>query len=130
MTKTNIECSEQSEIVKKIRKKIGMTQSSLSKALGVSIRAVQSYEQGWRDVPTHIMVQLLVLAAAYYTGGERKKCWEIMGCTPESMKKCPCCKTDGMLCWLVTGRQSAPCKDGDNDISACLKCPVVQQILN
>jgi len=91
---------------------------------------VQSYEQGWREVPTHIMVQLLVLAAVYYTGGERKKCWEIMGCTPESMKTCPCCKTDGMLCWLVTGRQSAPCKDGNNDISACLECPVVQQILS
>ena len=130
MANNNNECSDQSETVKKIRKKVGMTQAKLSQALGVSIRAIQSYEQGWRDVPTHIMVQLLVLAAAYYTKGDRRKCWEIMRCSLESMEKCPCCKTDGMLCWLVTGRQSAPCeKDDTNGISACLKCPVVQEIL-
>lgn len=128
MIKDNNECSQQSETIKNIRKKVGMTQSALSKALGVSIRAIQSYEQGWRDVPTHIMVQLLVLAAAYYPKSDRKACWEIMGCTQDSMEKCPCCRTDGKLCWLVTGRQSAPCNNA-NDISACLKCPVVQEIL-
>lgn len=121
--------SEQSLIVKKIRKKVSMTQAALSQALGISIRAVQSYEQGWRDVPTHIMVQLLVLAAAYHKKGERKACWDIKKCTPESMRTCPCCKTDGMLCWLVTGRKSAPCKKGADDLSACMECAVVQEIL-
>ncbi len=130
MTNNNNECSDQSETVKKIRKKVGMTQAALSKALGVSIRAVQSYEQGWRDVPTHIMVQLLILAAAYHTKKDRRKCWETMNCSHEAMERCPCYRTDGMLCWLVTGRQSAPCRDGANDISACLKCPVVREILS
>ncbi len=115
--------------VKMIRKRVGMTQQTLARALGVSIRAVQSYEQGWRDIPTHIMVQLLVLVAAFYPKGDRKPCWEIRGCSPESMEKCPCCKTDGMLCWLVTGRQAAPCHEGYDDLRACLECPVVMQIL-
>jgi DNA-binding XRE family transcriptional regulator len=121
--------SQTAKSVRKIRKKVGMTQAALARALGVSIRAVQSYEQGWRDVPTHIMVQLLVLAAAFYPRGERKTCWEIRGCSPEAMEKCPCCKTDGMLCWLVTGRKAAPCREGHDDLSACLECPVVMQFL-
>ncbi|MFO7936798.1 MAG: helix-turn-helix domain-containing protein [Kiritimatiellia bacterium] len=119
-----------SKTVRNIRKKVGMTQSALSKALGISIRAVQSYEQGWRKVPTHIMVQMLVLAAAYHSKTARKPCWEIMKCHPEWLKKCPCYKTDGKLCWLVTGGQSAPRKGEDTDIEVCLKCPVVQEILN
>jgi DNA-binding transcriptional regulator YiaG len=129
MDKDKDKCSDQSLTVKKIRKKVGMTQSSLSQALGISIRAVQSYEQGWREVPTHILVQLLVLAAAYHTKGDRKTCWEIRECPPELMKTCPCCKTDGMLCWLVTGRKSAPCIEGSGDLSACMECQVVKQIL-
>lgn len=128
MTNKNV-CSEQSENVKKIRKKVGITQAELSNVLGVSIRAVQSYEQGWRDVPTHIMVQMLVIAAAYYTKGDRKKCWEIMRCHAQTLENCACRKTDGTLCWLISGRQSAPCKDGEDGIAACLKCPVVRRLL-
>lgn len=127
---SNCSVSVSSKHVKKIRKKIGMTQAMLARALGISIRAVQSYEQGWREVPTHVMVQLLVLAAAFCKKDDRKTCWELRKCTPEDMAKCPCCKTDGMLCWLVTGRQSVPCKQGHDDLSTCMKCPVVKQILS
>jgi len=123
--------NESGGIVRKIRKTIGMTQSALAKSLGVSIRAVQSYEQGWREVPTHIMVQLLVLAAAFYPKHDRKPCWDMLGCSEENKKKCPCCKTNGMLCWLVTGRQSAPCRQGhDTDLTACMECSVVKQLLS
>jgi DNA-binding XRE family transcriptional regulator len=127
----DLQYGETARIARKIRKKIGMTQGALAKSLGLSIRAIQSYEQGWREVPTHVMVQLLVLAAAFYSGGERKPCWEMLNCSAEDMQKCPCPKTDGMLCWLVTGRQSVPCKNGfTDDLTACMQCPVIKQILD
>lgn len=34
-----------------IRARLGLTQSQLAEKLGVSSKAVQSWEQGWRPVP-------------------------------------------------------------------------------
>jgi len=124
--------SLESERVRQIRAKVGMTQAEVAQALGVSIRAIQSYEQGWREVPTHIMVQMLVLAAAHHTlPGERKSCWEITGCPSERQAKCPCRRTDGRLCWLVSGRLCSGLVAGDgHDLQRCMNCPVIQQILS
>ena len=120
------------EVVKQIRAQLCMTQTKVAQALGISVRAIQSYEQGWREVPTHVLVQLLVLAAAYRSSStERKACWEITGCFAEGQKKCPCRHTDGRLCWLVSGRMCAGhSANGLNDLSACMSCPVIQKILS
>jgi len=120
------------ETIKLIRRKIGMTQAEIAHALGVSIRAIQSYEQGWRDTPTHVLVQLLVLVAAYRTSTtKRQACWEVRGCCSESQKKCPCLHTDGHLCWLVSGRVYAgKSQDGCHNLSACMDCSVIQQLLS
>jgi DNA-binding transcriptional regulator YiaG len=130
--KDKYKCSMDSEVVKRIRKKIGMTQTGVAHALGVSLRAIQSYEQGWREVPTNIMVQLLVLTAAHHPSEvERKPCWEITSCPPERQAQCPCRRTDGSLCWLVSGRMCAgAANSGCHDIQGCLHCPVIKQILN
>ena len=129
---TKKDISQEQAVVKQIRAKIGMTQAKVAQALGISVRAIQSYEQGWREVPTHISLQLLVLAAAYRPAStERKACWKITGCLPERQQKCPCRCTDGRLCWLVSRRMCAGhSANGRNDLSACMSCPVVQQILS
>lgn len=129
--KNKYKCSVESEAVKRIRGKVGMTQAQVANALGVSLRAIQSYEQGWREVPTHIMIQLLVLAAAHHPAkAKREACWEITGCSLERQVKCPCRHTDGSLCWLVSGRKCAENVDSTaNDIKKCLDCPVVNQFL-
>ena len=44
-----------------VRKQLNKTQKKLSELLGSSIRAVQSFEQGWRRIPTHVERQLLFL---------------------------------------------------------------------
>ena len=36
------------------RKILGKTQKQLAELLGTSIKAVHSYEQGWRTVPAHV----------------------------------------------------------------------------
>ena len=124
--------SQKQAVVKQIRAQLSMTQTKVAQALGISVRAIQSYEQGWREVPTHILVQLLVLAAAYRSSSpERKACWKITGCLPEIQRKCPCRCTDGRLCWLVSGRMCAGHTSNKcNDLTTCLKCQVVQQILS
>ncbi|MDA3924937.1 MAG: helix-turn-helix transcriptional regulator [Kiritimatiellae bacterium] len=121
-----------SETVKKIRVHLGMTQAKVAQSLGISIRAIQSYEQGWRETPTHVMVQLLVLAAAYRSNAiERKPCWAIKGCPSSKLEKCPCYRTNGHFCWLVSGRKCAENRNCEsNDLTACLNCPVVEQLLS
>ena len=47
--KETINENEGSAAVKKIRKALKMTQATVARTLGISIRAIQSYEQGWRD---------------------------------------------------------------------------------
>mgnify|MGYP001822735688 FL=1 len=42
-----------------IRKKLAKTQKELSELLGTSLKAVSSYEQGWRNIPVHVERQLL-----------------------------------------------------------------------
>ena len=36
------------------RKKLGKTQKQLSELLGMSLKTIHSYEQGWRTIPNHI----------------------------------------------------------------------------
>ena len=36
-----------------IRHLLGKTQSQLARLLGTSFKAIQSFEQGWRNVPAH-----------------------------------------------------------------------------
>lgn len=43
------------------RTTLGKSQKVLAGLLGVSLKAVQSYEQGWRSVPTHVERQLCFL---------------------------------------------------------------------
>ena len=118
--------------VKRIRSALGMTQAALARTLGISIRAIQSYEQGWRDTPTPVMVQLLTLVAAYRSvalGG--KPCWEVTGCPAVKQLQCPCRHTKGDLCWLVSGRMCSgtPAKDEAASLQSCLDCLMVRNLL-
>ena len=45
------------------RKILGKTQKQLAELLGSSIKAVHSYEQGWRTVPAHVERQMFFLLA-------------------------------------------------------------------
>ena len=43
---------------KKLRKKIDKTQKQMAQLLGVSVKAVHSYEQGWRNISPHVERQM------------------------------------------------------------------------
>jgi DNA-binding transcriptional regulator YiaG len=44
--------------LKKTRLGLGLTQAQFAKLIGVSIRACQSWEQGWRPIPGWLSVML------------------------------------------------------------------------
>jgi DNA-binding XRE family transcriptional regulator len=68
-----------------IRRHLGKTQSQLAQLLGTSLKAVQSFEQGWRKIPVHIERQLLFLLAMKRTRDrEQVPCWVIERCPMET----------------------------------------------
>lgn len=118
--------------IKKIRSILGRTQGELARALKVSEKAIQSYEQGWREVPARVMIQLFVLLALY-----RKQtmddvpCWEIRKCEPAIRDTCASFTVGrGQFCWLI-GSETChpPVADKVEPILPCISCPVVLRLL-
>lgn len=86
-----------------IRKKINKTQTELSALLGFSTRAIQSYEQGSRNIPVHVESHLyLLLARSKNEKNVLKSCWEIINCPPSKKNQCPVYELNaGTVCWMV-----------------------------
>lgn len=88
------------------RKQLGKTQKQIARLLGVSLKAVHSYEQGWRSVPDHIEKQMLLLMvqAQKKHDKSRQPCWEVYTCPPEKRNHCPAWEFQtGDLCWFING---------------------------
>jgi len=88
-----------------IRHTLKKTQTEMARLLGVSEKAIQSFEQGWRNVPAHSERQILFLLALR-KGRNRKgrPCWAIMRCPAEIRQRCPAWEfRAGHLCWFING---------------------------
>ena len=59
------------------RQYLGKTQSQMAQLLGVSLKAIQSFEQGWRNIPVHIERQVLFLLALKTPPKKVRPCWVI-----------------------------------------------------
>lgn len=114
-------------LMRAVRDILRMTQADIARTLRVSVRAVQSYEQGWRNLPDPLAMQLLTLLAVYKNHPENgQACWQQTNCSAEARHACPGFRlTNGRFCWLVAGdvcgrRASQP----DGTTLPCLDCPV------
>ena len=106
----------------------------MAAALGISVKAVQSYEQGWRETPVRVMIQLLVLLALY-----RKQtmddvpCWEIRRCPAAQRERCASFTVGrGQFCWFIGSKECRPDASSGNGRQAalpCMTCPVVRRLL-
>jgi DNA-binding transcriptional regulator YiaG len=66
---------------KAIRKYLQKTQEQMARLLGISVKAIRSYEQGWRAIPVYAERQLLFLAAKKAEILQPvKSCWTINKC--------------------------------------------------
>ena len=115
-----------------IRKKLGRTQKQLSELLGVSLKAIHSYEQGWRKIPLHIERQLWFLIYQKRKNSKKvvKPCWERKSC--DMKDECPAYEFQcGDLCWFVCGTKCECTKDIDirEKMTICRSCKILKSLL-
>ncbi|MDP3039808.1 MAG: transcriptional regulator [Deltaproteobacteria bacterium] len=111
-----------------LRKKLNKTQKQISELLGTSLRAVQSFEQGWRRIPPHVERQLLFLVSMKQKSNkEVQPCWLIRKCPPQIRQACPAWEFNaGHFCWFINGTL---CRGRAQDswakkMKICRKCEV------
>ncbi len=119
----------------RIRKILGKTQKALAELLGISIKTLHSYEQGWRHVPAHAERQILFLLSrtrARAKNADLKPCWVVKGCPTKRKKQCPAWEFQaGKLCWFINGTicECNAQKDWHKKMDVCSKCAVLQAFL-
>ncbi len=112
----------------KIRATLGKTQVELSKLLCDSPKAVQSYEQGWRNIPSYIEKQmLLLLSLKKITDRKVIPCWEIKDCPQEWRANCIVWELKAVhFCWFLNGTycQGKINNKWEQKIKICRDCKV------
>ncbi len=116
-----------------IRHHVGKTQLQMAQLLGTSLKAVESYEQGWRNIPVHIERQiLLLLVLKALPHKKRSSCWVIRKCPKETREACPAWELQaGNLCWFISGTicQGRVQKNWQNKMKICRQCKVFRSML-
>ncbi len=115
-----------------MRKKLQKTQKELAVLLGISLKAVCSYEQGWRKVPVHVERQLIFLLSRKKTHlMENENCWDIRNCPEEKRTHCPAWEFhSGQFCWFINGTicDDTVHKTWKEKMELCKTCIVMKKI--
>jgi DNA-binding XRE family transcriptional regulator len=113
------------------RGKLGKTQKQLAELLGISVRTVHSYEQGWRNIPEHTERYLYFLIINQRC---RKKgispCWERKDC--KDKEGCPAFEFEsGHMCWYICGTLCDCTKDACHrtKMEICKRCEMFKNLL-
>jgi DNA-binding XRE family transcriptional regulator len=116
-----------------IRRHLGKTQNQMAQMLGVSAKAVQSFEQGWRNVPVHVERQvLLILGLKSRASKKSDACWLMRNCPEDKREDCPAWQYDaGNLCWFINGTicEGTPQGSWQKKMKICRSCEVYRSIL-
>ena len=109
------------------------TQQQMAQLLGVSLKAVQGYEQGWRNIPPSIERQVLFLVYQLrVAAGEQRPCWAAKKCHHSKRRHCPAYEFNlGHLCWFVNGTlcDGKPQPSWGRKIERCRKCEMFKMVL-
>ena len=118
---------------KTLRKKLKKTQKQMSQLLGVSLKAIHSYEQGWRAIPGHVERQLFYLLDRKSRGKKgQTPCWNILNCPEEKRQQCPAWEfSSGDLCWFINGTicHGTIFKTWKEKFALCRTCDVFNQMV-
>jgi hypothetical protein len=117
----------------RVRKKLARTQKQMAGLLGTSLKAVQSYEQGWRTIPAHAERQIyFLLSMRRENKRNQRACWVIKKCPPETKMECPAWEfQSGRLCWFINGTmcEGVVQKDWQKKMKICRSCEVIISLL-
>ena len=116
-----------------IRHHLAKTQSELARLLGVSSKAIQSFEQGWRKIPAHVerQVYFLLAMSRLRDGTGIPTCWEVRKCAKETRDPCPAWEFQcGHLCWFINGTLCGGVveKSWEKKMRICRKCDIFRSI--
>ena len=118
----------------RFRKNLKKTQKELAQLLGTSLKAIHSYEQGWRRIPPGVERQMFFLVA-HKRGNYRlnKPCWQVNDCPPDQKEKCPAWEFQcGELCWFVSGTicEGEAQSNWEDKMKLCRSCKVLKAIVD
>ena len=103
----------------------------MSQLLGLSVKAVRSYEQGWRTIPTHVERQMLFLVTQMNKQPkEQEPCWLLKNCPTERKTLCPAWEfQSGDLCWFINGTrcEGRGLSDWKAKMAVCRRCEVFRK---
>lgn len=118
-------------LFKQLRNSVGWTQRDAATILGVSQKAVESYDQGWRQVPDSIWRQLLTIVSVQRRYPRKHApCWTVNHCSRSRRRACFCARTlRGHFCWLVAAKSRCPLWKEHLGTRSCLTCGVVKAFL-
>ena len=114
----------------RMRASLGKSQRELAGLLGISLKAIESYEQGWRRVPAHVerVLYFLLFKLNEDEIGSEDPCWKSKACPDERRSKCVAyVAKEGRFCWFFTGRLCASAKSGEE---GCYSCEVFTRMLS
>jgi DNA-binding XRE family transcriptional regulator len=116
-----------------LRQYLGKTQGQLADLLSVSSKAIESFEQGWRNIPAYIERQMLfLLFLKRASSGNEKPCWEICDCPNEWREKCSAWEFKaGHFCWFINGTycRGLVQENWHNKMELCRRCEVFRSKL-
>ena len=111
-----------------LRQKLGKTQKQMAHLLGTSLKAIHSYEQGWRQVPAHVERQLFfLLFRKVRDKAATGACWKLKKCPDQRKKECPAWEfKTGDFCWFVNGTicDGTVRETWKQKMEICRNCPV------
>lgn len=118
---------------KHLRLKLNKTQRELALMLGISLKAIRSYEQGWRKIPAHAERQLYLLVSLKIAADKKQKpCWVIKNCPFHRKKQCPAWEfQSGNLCWFINGTicEGTVQKNWKDKMNICRSCDVWDSLI-
>ena len=109
----------------------------MARLLGLSVKAVHSYEQGWRKIPGSVERQAFFLYSRHRDTHRRPiVCWSAKNCPSDQKHQCPAWEFRyGHLCWFVSGTicLGSAQKNWKDKIIICRKClvfrPLFEEVL-
>lgn len=128
----NKEWGMDDEEFKGFRRKLKKTQQQMADLLGVSIKAIHSYEQGWRPVPPAVERQLFFLLSRHKTRRPDADCWDVKKCPPRRRENCPAWEfRSGLLCWFVNGTHCRGTSQNTwkDKMAVCRSCRIFKKLL-